>query len=140
MIDEKLLIEQLCSWQDKAKDKPAGFKEGAAYQRVIDLVKRLVAHDSNQEIKQRIMNADLEEQMNRIEKTAQAALDKVERLTETVGAKELKGSHDEGCNECLCYTCVYDDGGSLGDDLPWCCDRHGVECPKTSCKDYRREL
>ncbi len=140
MIDEKTLISILHDWQDRVKDKPAGLKEAAAYQRVINLAERLAAYESNQTIRQRIMNADLEERMNRIEKTAQAALDKVERLTETVGAKELKGSHKEGCYDCLCYTCVYDDGGSLGDDLPWCCDRHGVECPITSCKDYRREL
>ena len=140
MIDEKTLISILHDWQDQVKDKPAGLKEAAAYQRVINLTERLAAYESNQTIKQRIMSADMEERMNRIEKTAQEALDRVGKLTEAVGAKELKGSHDEDCNECLCYTCVYDDGGSLGDDLPWCCDRHGVECPITSCKDYRREL
>lgn len=140
MIDEKTLISILHDWQDCVKDKPAGLKEAAAYQRVINLIERLAACESNQTIKQRIMSADMEERMNRIEKTAQAALDRVEKLTEAVGAKELKGSHDEGCNDCQCCTCVYDDGGSPGDDLPWCCDKHGVECPTTSCKDYRREL
>lgn len=80
MIDEKVLIELLHSWQEEVKDKPAGFKEGAAYQRVINLIERLATYESNQTIKQRIMSADMEERMNRIEKTAQAALDKVEGL------------------------------------------------------------
>lgn len=82
MIDEKALIELLHDWQDRVKDKPAGLKEAAAYQRVINLAERLAMYESNQIIRQRIMNADLEERMNRIEKTAQAALDKIEELTE----------------------------------------------------------
>ncbi len=137
MIDEKVLIELLHSWQDQVKDKPAGLKEAAAYQRVINLTERLNAYESNQTIRQRIMNADLEERMNRIEKTAQEALDKVEKLTEAVGVQELRGSHNEDCNECLCYTCVHDDGGNK-DNGEMCCDRHEKGCYGV-CDDYEEE-
>ena len=50
----------------------------------------------------------------------------------------LKLKHDDGCKECLCYTCRYD----LAKDE--CCmtnkkAKPQVGCPITSCGDYKKD-
>ena len=53
------LIETLQKWIDEAEGKPAGLKEPAAYQRVIDEIYRLGSKEAvNEEIKQRIKKTD----------------------------------------------------------------------------------
>lgn len=51
----KALIKTLNEWQRESLDRPAGLKEPAAYQRVIDECVRMM---SNQEIKERIEESD----------------------------------------------------------------------------------
>ena len=49
------LIETLEKWRDAAEGKPAGLKEPAAYQRVIDEINRMHSEEAvNDEIRLRI--------------------------------------------------------------------------------------
>jgi hypothetical protein len=56
------LIETLQKWKDAAEGKPAGLKEPAAYQRVIDEINRMRSEEAvNNEIRQRIDTVPIEE-------------------------------------------------------------------------------
>lgn len=94
------LIETLQKWRDEAQGKPAGLREPAAYQRVIDEIYRLGSKEAvNEEIKQRIKN-----------------LTPIEELPK-------RGIHCNECEGCLCYTCRRDGSGDESTGL-CCCDIH----------------
>lgn len=92
------LIETLQKWRDEAQGKPAGLREPAAYQRVIDEIYRLGSKEAvNEEIKQRIEN-----------------LTPIEELPK-------KGTHYVGCKDCICSTCRRDYYTELRES---CCEIH----------------
>ena len=92
------LINTLQKWRDEAEGKPAGLKEPAAYQRVIDEIYRLGSKEAvNEEIRQRIEN-----------------LTPIEELPK-------KGIHCNECEGCLCYTCRRDYCAELRES---CCEIH----------------
>ena len=110
------LIKTLERWRDAAEGKPAGLKEPAAYQRVIDEINRMCSEEAvNNEIRQRIDMAPIEELPKR-------------------------GSHCDDCEDCVCYTCRRDDFDMGAGN---CCIRHYAEgggCTEFSklhwCDDY----
>lgn len=111
------LIETLQKWRDEAEGKPAGLKEPAAYQRVINEIYRLGSKEAvNEEIKQRIEN-----------------LTPIEELPKM-------GRHFDDCKDYLCYTCRRDNFHLLE---PYCRKMHYMKvggCFKFSelhqCEDY----
>ena len=111
------LIETLQKWRDEAQGKPAGLREPAAYQRVIDEIYRLGSKEAvNEEIKQRIEN-----------------LTPIEELPK-------KGTHYVGCKDCICSTCRRD---SFEIHRESCCEKHYEECGGClefsklhQCEDY----
>lgn len=94
------LIETLQKWRDEAEGKPAGLKEPAAYQRVIDEIYSLGSKEAvNEEIKQRIKN-----------------LTPIEELPK-------RGIHYDNCKDCICSTCRRDGSGDDSTGL-YCCEIH----------------
>lgn len=92
------LINTLQKWRDEAEGKPAGLKEPAAYQRVIDEIYRLGSKEAvNDEIKQRIEN-----------------LTPIEELPK-------RGIHYDDCKDCICSTCRRDNYAELRES---CCEIH----------------
>ena len=109
------LIETLQKWRDEAQGKPAGLKEPAAYQRVIDEIYRLGSKEAvNEEIRLRIDMAPIE-------------------------WLPKKGRHCDACKDCICYTCRRDNFDMCVGD---CCKRHYAKggCAEFSelhqCEDY----
>ena len=110
------LIETLQKWRDEAQGKPAGLKEPAAYQRVIDEINRMRSEEAvNDEIRLRIEMAPIEWLPKR-------------------------GSHCYECEDCICYTCRRDNFGMCVGN---CCKRHYAKvggCTEFSklhwCDDY----
>lgn len=110
------LIETLEKWRDAAEGKPAGLKETAAYQRVIDEIYRLGSKEAvNDEIRLRIDMAPIE-------------------------WLPKKGRHCDECKDCICYTCRRDNFDMCVGD---CCKRHYAKvggCTEFSklhwCDDY----
>ena len=111
------LIKTLQKWIDEAQGKPAGLREPAAYQRVIDEIYRINSKEAvNDEIKQRIEN-----------------LTPIEWLPK-------RGSHCYECEDCIFYTCRRDDFDMCFEN---CCKRHYIKvggCTEFSklhwCDDY----
>ena len=109
------LIETLQKWIDEAEGKPAGLKEPAAYQRVIDEINRMRSEEAvNDEIRLRIDMAPIE-------------------------WLPKKGSHCDECKDCICYTCRRDNFDMCVGN---CCARHYIKggCAVFSelhqCEDY----
>lgn len=91
------LIETLQKWIDEAQGKPAGLKEPAAYQRVIDEINRMRSEEAvNDEIRLRIEMAPIE-------------------------WLPKKGRHCDECKDCICSTCRRDYYTELRES---CCEIH----------------